>query len=142
MNNQASGALIATEPIEVHVPETINALAGQVSNLVAAYRRVLAPDFVIKTEADKWYFRAILKKLSAKVCGFKKNPHLCSVHHLIQARRLAKIVAAGIFYVFGLTYSSVPCGALMRPQPESGGEQRGAELFLFPPCNSQHIVSF
>ena len=82
-----------------------------------------------------------LKKLSAKVCGFKKNHHLCSVHHLIQARRLAN-VAAGIFYVHGITYSSVPCGALMRPQPESGGEQRGAELFLFPSRNNQHIVSF
>ena len=84
---------------------------------------------------------SISKKLSAKVCGFKKNHHLCNVHHLIQARRLANI-AAGIFYVHSVRYSSVPCGALMRPQPESGGEQRGAELFLFPSRNSQHIVSF
>ena len=81
------------------------------------------------------------EKFPSKVCRLKKNHHLCSVHHLIQARRLANI-AAGIFYVHSVRYSSVPCGALMRPQPESGGEQRGAELFLFPSRNSQHIVSF
>ncbi len=82
------------------------------------------------------------KKLSSKVCGLKNNPHLCSAQHLIQARRLAKIFAAGIFYVHGYTYSSVPCGALMRPQPVSGVEQRGAELFLFLPALNQHNVSF
>ena len=82
------------------------------------------------------------KKLFQKVCGLKNNPHLCSAQHLIQARRLAKIFAAGIFYVHGYTYSSVPCGALMRPQPVSGVEQRGAELFLFPSVLNQHNVSF
>nr|DAY25096.1 MAG TPA: hypothetical protein [Caudoviricetes sp.] len=64
-------------------------------------------------------------------CLFKKNHHLCSVFHLVQASRLA-IIAAGIFYAHSIRYSSVPCGALMRPLPESGGRQRGAELFLFP----------
>ena len=82
------------------------------------------------------------KKLFQKVCGLKNNPHLCSAYHLRQARRLAKIFAAGIFYVHGYTYSSVPCGALMRPQPVSGVEQRGAELFLFPSVLNQHNVSF
>jgi hypothetical protein len=82
------------------------------------------------------------KKLFQKVCGLKNNPHICSAQHLIQARRLAKIFAAGIFYVHGYTYSSVPCGALMRPQPVSGVEQRGAELFLFPSVLNQHNVSF
>ena len=76
--------------------------------------------------------KSISKKLPAKVCGFKKNPHLCNVYHLNQARRLA-IIAAGIFCVHSLLYSSVPCGALMRPQPDSGGRQRGAELFCFLP---------
>lgn len=98
----------------VSVGESINALTEQVNNF---------------------------KKLSAKVCGFRKNRHLCSAYHLIQARRLA-IVAAGIFYAYQFTYSSVPCGALMRPQPVSGGKQRGAELFLFPSRNNQPIVSF
>ena len=55
--------------------------------------------------------------LFQKVCGLKNNPHLCSAYHLRKARRLAKIFAAGIFYVHGYTYSSVPCGALMRPLP-------------------------
>ena len=96
------------------VGESVNALTKQVSNL---------------------------KKLSAKVCGFKKNHHLCSVYHLNQARMFASFTV-GIFYVQWLSYSSVPCGALMRPQPDSGGRQRGAELFLFPSRNSQHIVSF
>ena len=82
------------------------------------------------------------KKLFQKVCGLKNNPHICSAQHLIQARRLAKIFAAGIFYVHGYTYSSVPCGPLMRPQPVSGVEQRGAELFLFPSVLNQHNVSF
>ena len=71
----------------------------------------------------------ISKKLPAKVCGFKKNPHFCNDFHLKQARRLANSFAAGIFYVHSHTYSSVPCGALMRPLPVSGGSQRGAELF-------------
>ena len=63
---------------------------------------------------------------------FKYVSYICSAVHLIRARRLA-IFAAGIFYAYGFRYSSVPCGALMRPQPVSGGEQRGAELFCFLP---------
>ena len=65
-------------------------------------------------------------------CQFKKNMHICSALHLIQASRFANTIAAGFFYAPGYTYSSVPCGALMRPLPESGVMQRGAELFLFP----------
>ena len=91
------------------------------------------------------YFRSMtdceVKKLSSKVCRLKKNVHLCNVVHLIQARRLA-IFAAGIFYAYQYTYSSVPCGALMRPLPESGVRQRGAELFCSFPVFNQHIVSF
>lgn len=82
------------------------------------------------------------EKSSHFVCGLENNPHLCDAVHLKQASWLAKIFAAGIFYVHSLTYSSVPCGVLMDPRPVSGVQQRGAELFLFPPCNNQHIVSF
>ena len=82
------------------------------------------------------------KKIACSLCGSKENNHLCNVLLLIRAGRLANNFAAGIFYAFGQTYSSVPCGALMRPLPESGGEQRGAELFLYPSSNNQHIVSF
>ena len=81
------------------------------------------------------------KKLFQKVCGLKNNPHLCSAFHFEQADSTANI-AVGIFYAHGLSYSSVPCGALMRPLPVQGGMQRGAELFLFPSRTNQHIVSF
>ena len=81
------------------------------------------------------------KKLFQKVCGLKNNPHLCNDFHFEQADSTANI-AVGIFYAHGLSYSSVPCGALMRPLPVQGGSQRGAELFLFPSRTNQHIVSF
>lgn len=81
------------------------------------------------------------QKTLSKVCGLKNNPHLCSDFHVEQADSTANI-AVGIFYAHGLSYSSVPCGALMRPLPVQGGSQRGAELFLFPSRNNQHIVSF
>ena len=81
------------------------------------------------------------KKLFQKVCGLKNNPHLCNDFHFEQADSTANI-AVGIFYAHGLSYSSVPCGALMRPLPVQGGMQRGAELFLFPSRTNQHIVSF
>ena len=82
------------------------------------------------------------EKFPSKVCGFKKNHHLCSVYHLNQATMFANRLPLAFFMPIGYLYSSVPCGALMRPQPDSGGRQRGAELFLFPSRNSQHIVSF
>ena len=126
MKTLTSGTLNVPASGVPAVGESVNALTEQVNNLQRKYYRALAPD---------------CEKNTRKVCGFKKNHHLCSVYHLIQARRLADI-AAGIFYAHSITYSSVPCGALMRPQPESGGRQRGAELFLFPLRNSQPIVSF
>ena len=126
MKKQTSGTLYVPQSTGVSVPESVKALNEQVNNLQHKYYRALAPD---------------CEKNTRKVCGFKKNHHLCSAYHLIQARRLA-IVAAGIFYAYQFTYSSVPCGALMRPQPVSGGKQRGAELFLFPSRNNQPIVSF
>lgn len=39
--------------------ETFNALTEQVNNLQRRYYRALAPDYEVKTEADKWYFRSI-----------------------------------------------------------------------------------
>lgn len=96
-----------------------------------------------RTQSDtNTLMQRYFKKLSILVCRFKKNMHLCSDFHLIQASRLAIIIAAGIFYAYQSRYSSVPCGALMRPQPVSGVEQRGAELFLFPSVLNQHNVSF
>ena len=59
MKNQASGALIAPQPAGVRVSESVNALTEQVNNLQRKYYRALAPDLEIKTESDKWYFRAI-----------------------------------------------------------------------------------
>lgn len=59
MKEQTSGALIAPQPTGLNVSESVNALSGQVSNLATDYRRALAPDCEVKTEADKWYFRAI-----------------------------------------------------------------------------------
>lgn len=115
MRNQTSGTLNVPASGIPAVGESVNALTEQVNNL---------------------------KKLSAKVCGFKKNPHLCSVYHLNQATMFANRLPLAFFMPIGYLYSSVPCGALMRPQPDLGGRQRGAELFLFPFRRSQHIVSF
>ena len=87
--------------------------------------------FSMVMESSKWLNS---EKISFKVCGLKNNPHLCNVVHLKQAESTADFTV-GIFCVHGLpyTYSSVPCGALMRPLPVSGVRQRGAELFLFLP---------
>ena len=75
------------------------------------------------------------KKLSSKVCGLKNNPHLCNELHLRKAIRLANNLAAGIFCVHGYTYSSVPCGALMRPLPFSRCSATGSGTFSFPYIN-------
>ena len=126
MKKTTSGVLYAPQSTGVHIPERVNALNEQVNNLQSRYYRSLAPD---------------CEKLSTKVCGLKNNPHICNDFHFEQAERFANF-AVGIFYAHGLLYSSVPCGALMRPLPVQGGSQRGAELFLFPSRNNQHIVSF
>ena len=77
-----------------------------------------------------------MKKTSQSVCGLKNNPYLCNAFHMIQAT-VSPTKAVGIFYVLGSDYiSSVPCGALMRPLPVSGGMQRGAELSSFPELNN------
>ncbi|MBQ7941126.1 MAG: hypothetical protein IJ328_01795 [Muribaculaceae bacterium] len=73
-----------------------------------------------------------MKKSSFLVCGFQKSPYICNAYHLNQATA-SPTKAVGIFYALAENnISSVPCGALMRPQPDSGGKQRGAELFSYP----------
>ena len=91
---------------------------------------ISAPDINVASKSSAIQLWLASEKKSSKVCGLKNNPHLCNVVHLKQAENTADFTV-GIFCVHGLpyTYSSVPCGALMRPLPESGGRQRGAELF-------------
>lgn len=60
MKNQTSGALIAPEPVGVHVSENLKALNGQVNNLQGRYYRSLAPDCELHGSSDRWYFGAIL----------------------------------------------------------------------------------
>ena len=82
-----------------------------------------------------------MKKTSQFVCKLKNNLYLCNDFQLIQAS-VSPTTAVGIFYaVAENNNSSVPCGALMRPLPVSGGSQRGAELFSSPAIN-KYIVSF
>ena len=72
--------------------------------------------------------------------AFLYYPLLVSKKYLIFAttsiwnrRRGSPTKPLAFFMPIGWCYiSSVPCGALMRPLPVSGGSQRGAELFLFP----------
>lgn len=59
MRNQTSGVLYAPQPTGESIPEGVNALTEQVNNLQRRYYRSLAPDCEVKTEADKWYLRAI-----------------------------------------------------------------------------------
>lgn len=80
-----------------------------------------------------------MKKTSYFVCGFKKTPYICSAYHMNQAT-VSPTTAVGIFCVLAENYnSSVPCGALMRPQPDSGGKQRGTELFSSPVINKFNV---
>lgn len=71
----------------------------------------------------------------------KKSPYICNAYHMNQAS-VSPTTAVGIFYVVAEdNNSSVPCGVLMHPQPDSGGKQRGTELFPSPEIN-KFIVSF
>lgn len=85
---------------------------------------------------------ASVKKESPKGCRFKKSAYLCSVYHSIQATESPITMPAAFFMPLAYRISSVPCGALMRPQPVSGGRQRGTELFLFPRKITSTYVSF
>ena len=77
MRNQTSGALIAPEPAGVNVSENLKALNEQMNNLQHKYYRALAPD---------------CEKNTRKVCGFKKNHHLCSAFHFEQATTFANFL--------------------------------------------------
>lgn len=59
MRNQTSGTLNVPASGIPTVSETVNALTEQVNNLQRRYYRSLAPDCEVKSESDKWYFRAI-----------------------------------------------------------------------------------
>lgn len=60
MKNQIPGTLNVPASGIPTVGESVNALTEQVNNLQRRYYRALAPDCEVKTEADHWYFRAIL----------------------------------------------------------------------------------
>ena len=80
-----------------------------------------------------------MKKTSYFVCGLRKSPYICNAYHMNQAS-VSPTIAVGIFYVKAeYNNSSVPCGVLMHPQPDSGGKQRGAELFSFPVVNNINV---
>ncbi|WP_296124689.1 hypothetical protein [uncultured Bacteroides sp.] len=126
MKKQISGTLNVPASGIPAMGESVNALTNQVSNL---------------------------KKLSAKVCGFKKNHHLCSALHFDKARMFASFIV-GIFYVQWLSYSSDPrVESLMASLPYQGVVQRESGTFFvykFPdflekvpfPFYNQYIVSF
>ncbi len=96
---------------------------------------ISAPDINVASKSSAIQLWLNSEKKSSKVCGLKNNPHLCSALHLRKARRLANNFAAGIFCVHGLSYSSVPCGALMRPLPFSRCSATGSGTFSFPYIN-------
>ena len=80
-----------------------------------------------------------MNKSSLIICGFKNNPYLCNAYHSIPAI-VSPTTAVGIFCaVAENNNSSVPCGALMRPQPVLGGKQRGAELFSSSVINKFNV---
>ena len=60
MKNQISCTLNVPASGIPTVGESVNALTEQVNNLQRRYYRALAPDCEVKTEADRWYFRAIV----------------------------------------------------------------------------------
>ena len=81
MKIQTSGTLnVPASGIPV-VSESVNALTEQVNDL---------------------------KKLSAKVCGFKKNSHLCNDFHFEQAEKTANRLPLAFFIPIGYLYSSDP----------------------------------
>ena len=77
---------------------------------------------------------AVSTKIRAIACGFRKSAYLCSAFHFETGDSVAASPKPSAFFMaVGVAYNigSVPCGALMRPLPVSGGMQRGAEPFLF-----------
>ena len=126
-------ATIATfAPAKSRRSMKLRTLTERVINLIS---RVALPAAVLSCVATR-------KKSGQTIARVKSYSDICNVYHLIQATESPTASAAGFFYGRGRhIISSVPCGALMRPQPVSGGRQRGAELFLFPEVKFS-IVSF
>ena len=78
------------------------------------------------------FLAQILKNPLAGVCRSKKSAYLCSAVHLDKATESPTASAAGHFYGLGRRhrYSSVPCGALMRPLPCSRCTATGSGTFF------------
>ena len=74
---------------------------------------------------------AVTNKTFKTFCRSDWKHYLCSDFHTIQAAVSPTAHAVGLFCASGSSdnIGSVPCGALMRPLPVSGGSQRGAEPF-------------
>ncbi len=73
------------------------------------------------------------EKLSRMACRFKIYAYLCGAFHLNKATVSPTAIAAGLFYGRGhRQYSSVPCGALMRPLPCSRWKSTGSGTFFVP----------
>ena len=66
-------------------------------------------------------------------CSFQKNSSYLQCLAFDTGDECSPTLPLAFFYAHRLIYSSVPCGALMRPQPVSGARQRGAELFYSLP---------
>ena len=96
----------------------------------------------------KRFIAETLKKFPLFLLPFQnKNIHLQRSPFCVGDDGSPNIFAAGIFYALSFAYINLwfrpPCGALMRPLPAQGGDQRESGTFFvsFPVIN-QHIVSF
>lgn len=72
------------------------------------------------------------RKKRALTCGFKKSAYLCSAFHLNQATESPIYMPAAFFMPLAYRISSVPCGALMRPLPDSRWKATGSGTFFIP----------
>ena len=56
-------------------------------------------------------------------CQFKINPHICNAYHFEKGEKARQITLLRAFFMSEalpiISYSSVPCGVLMHPQPFS-----------------------
>ena len=83
-----------------------------------------------------------VKKHSPKLCGIKKNVHLCSALHSEQADRAANI-AVGIFYAYGFGIVPTPVWSVNAPTACSRCSATGKRNFFCSlPVFYQPIVPF
>ena len=85
--------------------------------------------------------REFTSKIFLQNLQSKKNDVLLSCTPFVASEKARQLIS-GHFLCPNKIQSSVPCGTLMRPQPATGGVQRGAELFSLSLSNNQLIVSF